>query len=46
MVILQWLGFNFYNVQLIIIRAEKRIFFLGEQPGDKNSLLTNGVFLC
>jgi hypothetical protein len=25
---------------------EKRIFFLGAQPGDKNFLQTNGVFLC
>jgi siroheme synthase len=25
---------------------EKRIFFLGAQPGDKNYLQTNGVFLC
>jgi hypothetical protein len=24
---------------------EKRIFFLGAQPGDKNFLQTNGVFL-
>jgi hypothetical protein len=27
-------------------RQEKRIFFLGAQPGDKNFLQTNGVFLC
>jgi hypothetical protein len=25
---------------------EKVIFFLGAQPGDKNFLQTNGVFLC
>jgi hypothetical protein len=25
---------------------EKIIFFLGAQPGDKNFLQTNGVFLC
>ena len=25
---------------------EKRIFFLGAQPGDNNFLQTNGVFLC
>jgi hypothetical protein len=25
---------------------EKIIFFLGAQPGDKNFLETNGVFLC
>jgi hypothetical protein len=24
----------------------KIIFFLGAQPGDKNFLQTNGVFLC
>jgi hypothetical protein len=24
----------------------KRIFFLGAQPGDKNFLQTDGVFLC
>jgi hypothetical protein len=27
-------------------RAGKIIFFLGAQPGDKNFLQTNGVFLC
>jgi hypothetical protein len=26
------------------IGQEKRIFFLGAQPGDKNFLQTNGVF--
>jgi hypothetical protein len=25
---------------------KKIIFFLGAQPGDKNFLQTNGVFLC
>jgi hypothetical protein len=29
-----------------IVRAGKIIFFLGAQPGDKNFLQTNGVFLC
>jgi hypothetical protein len=31
---------NFYAGQ------EKTIFFLGAQPGDKNLLQSNGVFLC
>jgi hypothetical protein len=26
--------------------GKKRIFFLGAQPGDKDFLQTNGVFLC
>jgi hypothetical protein len=33
-------------LQVISAGQEKRIFFLGAQPGDKNFLQTNGVFLC
>jgi hypothetical protein len=41
-----WIDILNAVLQVISAGQEKIIFFLGAQPGDKNVLQTNGVFLC